>query len=135
MEKSSSDDLDRFSRYWSESELMLKVYLAGVIYNRSDAQDILQKVAICAFRKFAQYNPELPFKAWVMKITKFEILAYFRDRGRKHEVVDTEVAEQMACRIEDKASEISDLQARQAAAIEQAVTELPQRQRDRKSVV
>lgn len=123
-----SDNLERFSELWSDAEPLLKVYLSGVIYNYADAEDLLQKTAIRAFEKFDSYNSELPFRGWVMGIAKFEVLGFFRDKGRSREYVDSETAQNIAVNIEDKATRIAEKQNFQAEAIKKAVSELPEKQ-------
>ena len=89
------------------SERVIRLYLNSVIYNKADAQDILQRVALRAYRKFGDYDSAQPFQGWVFGIAKFEVLGYFRDHGRNMEVIDSEISERLADNMEDQSEIIS----------------------------
>ena len=75
-EESEVQMLSRFSRCWCEVESAVRVYFCGVIFNRSDVPDLVQRTAICAFRKFRQFDASQSFRAWVMGIACYEALGY-----------------------------------------------------------
>ena len=47
-------ELEQFTLLWSSAEQVIRLYLNSVIYNRSDAQDLLQRTALCAFASTAE---------------------------------------------------------------------------------
>ena len=98
--------LEQFSQLWSSAEQVLRLYLTSVIYNRADADDVLQHVALCAFRKLDTFDDTQPFQAWVFGIARFELLRYFRDHGRRAEVVDTEISERLAANMIDQSEQL-----------------------------
>jgi RNA polymerase sigma-70 factor (ECF subfamily) len=87
--------LSRFSRLWCEVESAVRVYFCGVIFNKSDVPDLVQRTAICAFRKFGQFDESQSFRAWVMGIACYEALGYIRDHARSRVVYNSEISEKV----------------------------------------
>ena len=94
-DESDAQMLSRFSRCWCEVESAVRVYFCGVIFNRSDVPDLVQKTAICAFRKFRQFDETQSFRAWVMGIACYEALGYIRDHARSKVVYNSEISEKV----------------------------------------
>ena len=117
--------LELFTKQWCTSERVIRLYLNSVIYNREDAQDILQRVALCAYRKFNDYDESQPFQGWVFGIAKFEVLGYFRNKGRNPEVIDSEISERLADNMEDQSEIISQEDDERRERLEQLLTQLP----------
>ncbi|MBP5673274.1 MAG: hypothetical protein J6X49_12865, partial [Victivallales bacterium] len=95
-------NLVKFTKQWSASERVIRLYLNSAIYNRADAQDVLQRVALCAYQKYDEYDASQSFQGWLFGIAKFEVLGYFRNLGRNPEVIDSEITERLADNMEDQ---------------------------------
>ena len=119
------NELEQFTLLWSSAEQVIRLYLNSVIYNRSDAQDLLQRTALCAFRKFKNYNAEQPFQAWVYGIAKYEVLSYFRSLGRNHEITDSEISERLVENIEDQSERLAQEEEDRNALLEKLLREIP----------
>ena len=117
--------LEQFTTQWSTAERVIRLYLNSVIYNKADAQDILQRVALRAYRKFDAYDSAQPFQGWVFGIAKFEVLGYFRDHGRNMEVIDSEISERLADNMEDQSEIISREDDERRERLEKLITQLP----------
>ena len=117
--------LEQFTTQWSTSERVIRLYLNSVIYNKADAQDILQRVALRAYRKFGDYDSAQPFQGWVFGIAKFEVLGYFRDHGRNMEVIDSEISERLADNMEDQSEIISREEEERHERLEQLLQQIP----------
>ena len=118
-------NLVKFTKQWSEAERVIRLYLNSVIYNRADAQDILQRVALCAYRKYGDYDEKQPFQGWLFGIAKFEVLGYFRNFGRNPEVIDSEISERLADNMEDQSEAISREDDERREKLEQLLKQLP----------
>lgn len=57
---------------------MLYVFVRSMIFNSSDARDILQDVNMVLIRKKSQFVFGTNFKAWAFTIARFECLSYLR---------------------------------------------------------
>ena len=107
------------------AERVIRLYLNSVIYNKADAQDLLQRVALRAYRKFSDYDTAQPFQGWVFGIAKFEVLGYFRDHGRNMEVIDSEISERLADNMEDQSEIISREEEERHERLEQLLRQIP----------
>ena len=117
--------LEQFTTQWSTAERVIRLYLNSIIYNKADAQDILQRVALRAYRKFGDYDSAQPFQGWVFGIAKFEVLGYFRDHGRNMEVIDSEISERLADNMEDQSEIISREEEERHERLEQLLQQIP----------
>lgn len=101
-----------FTARWVASQPMVTAYIASVVVDFHETEDVLQKVAAIAFVKRDQYDPERPFYAWVAGIARYELMRWRRDKARDRHVFTSETLE----RIERVSSEIHDeLDARRSA--------------------
>ena len=79
----------------------------GAIPQFQDAQDVLQKVAVVAFRKQDQFQGT-DFAAWVKAIARYEILHYRRDHARDRLVFDDRTLEKLGTAQETLGSELDE---------------------------
>ena len=119
--------LEQFTKQWSTSERVISLYLNSAIYNRADAQDVLQRVALCAYQKYDEYDASQSFQGWLFGIAKFEVLGYFRNLGRNPEVIDSEISERLADNMEDQSEAISREDDERREKLEQLLTQLPEK--------
>ena len=119
--------LEQFTKQWSASERVIRLYLNSAIYNRADAQDVLQRVALCAYQKYDEYVASQSFQGWLFGIAKFEVLGYFRNLGRNPEVIDSEISERLADNMEDQSEAISREDDERREKLEQLLTLLPEK--------
>ena len=119
--------LEQFTKQWSTSERVIRLYLNSVIYNKADAQDLLQRVALCAYQKYDEYDASQSFQGWLFGIAKFEVLGYFRNLGRNPEVIDSEISERLADNMEDQSEAISREDDERREKLEQLLTQLPEK--------
>ena len=119
--------LEQFTKQWSTSERVIRLYLNSAIYNRADAQDVLQRVALCAYQKYDEYDASQSFQGWLFGIAKFEVLSYFRNLGRNPEVIDSEISERLADNMEDQSEAISREDDERREKLEQLLTQLPEK--------
>ena len=119
--------LEQFTKQWSASERVIRLYLNSAIYNRADAQDVLQRVALCAYQKYDEYDASQSFQGWLFGIAKFEVLGYFRNLGRNPEVIDSEISERLADNMEDQSEAISREDDERREKLEKLLTQLPEK--------
>ena len=119
--------LEQFTKQWSTSERVIRLYLNSAIYNRADAQDVLQRVALCAYQKYDEFDASQSFQGWLFGIAKFEVLGYSRNLGRNPEVIDSEISERLADNMEDQSEAISREDDERREKLEQLLTQLPEK--------
>ncbi len=70
---------------WIDAQPAVASFIASMVDDFNDAEDILQQVAMTTIDRLQDYDPSRPFVAWVMGIAKIEILRYRRRRsGDRH---------------------------------------------------
>ena len=75
---------------------MVAAYISSVVRDFHETEDLLQKVATIAFRKRSEYDPTRPFHAWVIGVTRYELLRWRRDKARNRLCFTGETIERLA---------------------------------------
>lgn len=78
---------EEFSDLFREAFRVLWVTAAGIVGNRSLADDILQEAALVAFEKREQFERGSSFLAWMGQIVRFVALNYGRRERRAADAV------------------------------------------------
>ena len=60
----------------------LQTYIAYLVGNPDDAQDILQETNLVLWREAARYDAKRPFLAWAKTIAYYQVLTFFKKRSR-----------------------------------------------------
>jgi RNA polymerase sigma-70 factor (ECF subfamily) len=74
-------------------ELMLRSYLAGQLYNISEADDLAQEVFVAAWRDLGSFRRGGDFGAWLRGIARNRLLTHFRSQQRLASAVERFQAE------------------------------------------
>jgi RNA polymerase sigma-70 factor (ECF subfamily) len=74
-------------------ELMLRSYLAGQLYNITEADDLAQEVFITAWRDLGGFRRGGDFGAWLRGIARHRLLTHFRSQQRRAGAVERFQAE------------------------------------------
>jgi RNA polymerase sigma-70 factor, ECF subfamily len=80
--QASTDMHERFTRCWTLAQPVVASYLAASLPDFTEAEDLLQNVAVVCLRKFEIYDERRPFVAWALGIGKIELLRRLRVRAR-----------------------------------------------------
>ena len=110
---------ERFVEHLTSSQPGLYAYITSLMGDRENAKDVLQETNLVLWRKAAEFDEGLSFAAWSSRIAHFQVLAWFRDRGRHRrrfredliEVLAAETAERIVEDIGDRldcAARVSD---------------------------
>lgn len=83
------------ARYLSRSQPRLRGYIAKVIYNWADIDDILQDVAVTAVQKADTYDPQRSLDAWIFGIARMKVLQYLDQNKRRRLTLTKETAERL----------------------------------------
>lgn len=119
-------DLDGFVAELISRQSHLRAYILASIGDHNDAFDILQRTNLVLWKSVENFRPGSDFLPWAMTIARYEILSYYRDRGRDRHVFTEEVATLMIQAVQDRTP---DPTARQLA-LRRCVSELPVKSRD-----
>lgn len=92
-EMSQSEELAVF---WTQSQRSVSAYIASLVPNFQDADDILQNVAVITVKKFDQFEKKGSFVSWVVGIARNEIFKYYTEKKKNQAVPDMEAIKQIA---------------------------------------
>jgi RNA polymerase sigma-70 factor, ECF subfamily len=73
----------RFFHHFMRNQKQFHAYILMMVHNYQDAEDLMQEAAILMLEKFPEFQPDKPFFAWGMGITRNIILRFRHKRGRQ----------------------------------------------------
>ncbi|MBL6766066.1 MAG: sigma-70 family RNA polymerase sigma factor [Verrucomicrobiae bacterium] len=121
MSESGSQQYEAFVECFARHEADLRTFVRSLLPTWHDADEVLQQVALVAWRKFDQFDQSTNFIKWACVIARFEALAYRRKMARDRLVFSEELMAQLA---EEAAEETEDRRA-ENAALEACLKKLP----------
>jgi RNA polymerase sigma-70 factor, ECF subfamily len=107
------------------SEKEIYRYVAALVPNISDADDIVQQTAVDLWKKFDAYDPAQPFTPWACRFALNKTRQWIDRHQRWQALLDRGVAEELARRREELQPEL-ELRLRH---LESCLEKLPQVQR------
>ncbi len=84
-----------FEARWAQSEPQVRTFLAAGCRDAAVVQDLVQEVALDAWRKRSDFNPGLAFTAWVVGMARFTLLRHRRDLARRFVVLAPDLLESL----------------------------------------
>ncbi|MDF1852425.1 MAG: sigma factor [Verrucomicrobiales bacterium] len=69
---------ERLARLWIEAEPAVRAFVFASISRFSDAEDVVQKVALTVARRFDEYDGERSFEAWAIWLAKSRVIDHYR---------------------------------------------------------
>jgi RNA polymerase sigma-70 factor, ECF subfamily len=129
MTRYQAGDMDAFHQLYLRYEKKLYNYLLKTVRDASLAADLFQEVFLKLHRFRAQYNPQQSFAPWFFTIAANTMKNAFRaQRGAHEEILTEEIQDEKQSTVSgpDRQVEAEEL----GVAIEKALSELPQNQRE-----
>jgi RNA polymerase sigma-70 factor (ECF subfamily) len=117
---------ERFLRAFSTHEPAIRAFIRRLLPSRTDADDVMQEVAIVLWEKYDTFRAGADFRAWAFGIARFKVLAWLRDKRRDRLVLSEETVSLLA----DESMRDEPQLARQRAALELCAEKLARDQRD-----
>ena len=96
----------RFLSVFLRSEREIFRYVAALVPNVADAEDIVQQTAIALWEKFDAYDPAQPFTPWACRFALNKARQWIERRQRWEALLQGGLAEQLAQRREDLRPEL-----------------------------
>lgn len=89
---------DRFARQWTSAQPKIASYIRSVVRDHHEAEDILQRVATIAFRKFDTFTSSNggSFAAWTCTIARYELMRWRRDKARSKIIFNDDTIARLA---------------------------------------
>jgi len=117
---------DEFLRSFTAHEPAVRAYIRRLVPARADADDVMQDVSVVLWKKFGDFREGADFRPWAFGVARFEVLAWFRDKGRDRLVLDPEVVELLA----DESARDESRFEQQREALEMCMEKVEPKQRD-----
>lgn len=115
----------RFLSLFLRSEREIFRYVAALVPNLADADDIVQQTALALWEKFDAYDPAQPFTPWACRFALNKARQWIERRQRWQALLDKGLAEELAQRREEL---LPDLEVR-LRHLEGCLGKLPEEQR------
>lgn len=123
------DDRDaaqqRFLSLFLRSEREVFRYVAALVPNVADAEDIVQQTALALWEKFDAYDPNLPFTPWACRFALNKTRQWIERRQKWQALLENGLAEELAQRREELRPEME----LRLKHLEGCVGKLPEEQR------
>lgn len=87
-------------RCWTLAQPVVSAYVAAVIRDFRDRDDLLQAISVAVLESFSTYDPTRPFSAWAIGIARNHIGTYLRERKRNRLIFDAETVDSLAVAFE-----------------------------------
>jgi RNA polymerase sigma-70 factor (ECF subfamily) len=83
------------TRLWTLAQPTVSAFVASLVREIRDRDDILQEVAVAVMESFASYDRARPFVAWAIGVARNQVVLYHRRKARDRIVFDSEAVEQL----------------------------------------
>jgi RNA polymerase sigma-70 factor, ECF subfamily len=93
--RSAHDDRE-FVELFTKHQKRIFFYILSQVTNRSDADDLLQQTAGDMWEMFGRYQKDTNFLSWAVTIAKFRIFKYRREQGKKLQILDDTLLENVS---------------------------------------
>lgn len=114
------------ARNWGNVQTSLLAFISASAPQFSDAEDLLQEVAVEVAVRFDEYDPGRPFLPWALWIAKIKIAEFYRSRQRRQVILMGESMDALAEACVTVQESLSDRQ----FAIEKCLDRLTDRSRE-----
>lgn len=94
------DKYQQAIRYWTLAQPIVSAYIAAVVRDFRDRDDVLQAVSVAVLEAFPSYDPSRPFTGWALGVARNQVGTYLRERKRLRLVFDEDVVERLAIAFE-----------------------------------
>jgi len=90
------DSVRQATRFWTLAQPTVSAFIASVVRNFRDRDDVLQETAVAVIESFERYDPGKSFIGWSLGIAQNQVGLYLRRRSRDVQTFDTDAVERLA---------------------------------------
>ncbi|MEY5009436.1 MAG: polymerase sigma factor CnrH [Verrucomicrobiota bacterium] len=120
------DPYEDFVKNLTTHEPALRRFIRTLLPSWGDTDEVVQRTALVAWRKFPQFEPGSDFFRWLLVIARYEALAFRRAMGRDRLCF----GENLLALLEEEATEELELATREQTALESCLQKLPVNRRE-----
>ena len=100
-----AEQRQEFTAQFVRVERPIRALLLAATGDMNLVDDLMQNVAIALWKKWPEYNPERPFRAWALGVARIEILRWRRSASRNRIVLDVQMVDQLVAAADQAAEE------------------------------
>lgn len=93
-------------KHFIEEDSVVRAYVRAVTRGHRETDDVIQDVWRVACMKISEYDPDRPFRSWVMGITRLQLLKWRQNLARSREVLAPDVIDLLADTAETHCEEL-----------------------------
>lgn len=123
----SSDRHDEFMELFLEHQPRIYAYIRSLLFQRTDADDVMQETASVLWRKFDQFETGTNFDRWALR-TAYHQVRYFRQK-KARESQRLQFGDELVETLAAEAEALVDGTEDTLAALEICLRKLPEKQR------
>jgi RNA polymerase sigma-70 factor (ECF subfamily) len=86
---------EAFISQFTRHERQIRYYIASLVANKSDVDDIMQEASSLLWKKYEQYDPERPFLPWAMRFAYNAVRTYRQKLGTRRKYFTDELLEEL----------------------------------------
>lgn len=94
---------------WTRAQPLVGGYIASLIPDFGQVDDVLQQTAVAAVRKFNEYDPNRPFIAWAIGIARLEVRKHRHTRFVDRHVFDDQLIDMVTEQYQQMTPELEEL--------------------------
>ena len=96
-----SDPYEAYVERFTRHEADLRRFVRSLMPTWHDADEVVQQVALVAWRKFDQFDPSTEFLKWAYVVARYEVLMFRRKKARDRHVFHEDLIELLAVEYEE----------------------------------
>ena len=125
MDSRDKERSDQFFRLFMASQKRIYSYILMLVSNCNDADEIMQETSAVMWQKFDDFTLGTNFGAWAVKIARYEVLNYCKNKRRGHVLFDGEMLDLFAGPAENMTEDVDE----RLQALQTCLTKLNSRDR------
>ena len=92
----SEELLDKFTSLYSRNERYIFRFIASMLGNSDDAEDLLQETAKKLWKQFESYDTSKDFLPWACTVARYEVLSFWKRQKVRRKYFSNDVIELLA---------------------------------------
>lgn len=85
-----------FAVQMTQCQRRLHAFIISMVWNPSDADDVLQQTNLVLWEKAAEFDPARPFLPWALRFAQLQVMAWLKARQRQRVVFDDDLVRAFA---------------------------------------
>ena len=86
---------EEFIRQFTRHERQIRYYIASLVANKSDVDDIMQEASSLIWAKYDQFDADRPFLPWAMRFAYNAVRTYRQKLGTRRKYFTDELVEEL----------------------------------------